>query len=119
MAIVALAALLMAGCATSGGSGGIDYTLGLQGATNDHPAAPPQVASTGPDREYAFVYDNQVWVRQQGASKPRQVTQLTISAGADIVWGPLVWSSSGASLAFALAVSLTPSSPARTSGPLY
>lgn len=82
-----LAALMMAGCSTSGGgSTGINYRLGLQGATNDHPAAPPQIAATGPDQEYAFVYDNQVWVRSQGTTTPRQVTQLTLSAGANLVW---------------------------------
>ncbi len=119
LAALALAALLAAGCSTSGGSGGINFSLGLQGATNDHPAAPPQVASTGPDREYAFVYDNQVWVRQKGGDKPRQVTQLTLSAGADINWGPLVWSNSGHSLAFSLVVNQTPSSPANPAGPIY
>src|SRR5579859_5692527 len=67
VAALTLVALLVAGCSASGGSGsGINYSLGLQGATNDHPAAPPQVASSGPDSEYAFVYDNQIWVRQQG-----------------------------------------------------
>jgi hypothetical protein len=118
VAALALAALLVAGCAASGG-GGINFSLGLQGATNDHPATPPQIASGGPDREYAFVYDNQVWVRQKGADKPRQVTQLTLSAGADITWGPLVWSHSGNSLAFALAVNLTPGGPGRAAGPIY
>lgn len=120
VAALTLAALLVAGCASSGGSSsGINYSLGLQGATNDHPATPPQVASAGPDREYAFVYDNQVWVRQKGADKPRQVTQLTLSAGADIVWGPLEWSPSGKSLAFAVVANLTPSSPTGTAGPIY
>ncbi len=118
VAALTLASLLVAGCSLSGGSG-INYSLGLQGATNDHPATPPLVASAGPDREYAFVYDNQVWVRQKGADKPRQVTQLTLSAGADIIWGPLVWSSSGNSLAFALVVNLTPSEPTSASGPIY
>lgn len=119
LAALALATLLVAGCSTSSGGGGINFTLGLQGATNDHPATPPQVAATGPDREYAFVYDNQVWVRQRGADKPRQVTQLTLSAGADIIWGPLVWSNSGHSLAFSLVVNQTPGSPASAAGPVY
>lgn len=118
LAALALAALLVTGCSTSSG-GGINFTLGLQGATNDHPATPPQVAATGPDREYAFVYDNQVWVRQRGADKPRQVTQLTLSAGADIIWGPLVWSNSGHSLAFSLVVNQTLGSPASAAGPVY
>ncbi len=119
VAALTLAALLVAGCTVSSGGGGINFSLGLQGATNDHPATPPQVASSGPDREYAFVYDNQVWVRQKGADKPRQVTQLTLSAGADIIWGPLVWSNSGHSLAFALVVNLTPDSPSSAAGPVY
>ena len=116
---LALVGLLIAGCSSSGGSGGINFQLGLQGATNDHPATPPSVGSSGPDRQYAFVYDNQVWVRQQGASQPREVTQLTLSAGADMLWGPLVWSSSGQSLAFALVVNLTPGPTSRSSGPIY
>ncbi len=121
VAALTLAALLVAGCSISGGgsSSGINYSLGLQGATNDHPAAPPQIASSGPDREYAFVYDNQIWVRQQGSSSARQVTQLTLSAGADIVWGPLVWSRSGNSLAFAVVENMTPTSPTPSSGAVY
>jgi hypothetical protein len=115
-----MAALLAAGCSLSGGSsGGINFSLGLQGATNDHPATPPSVASSGPDREYAFVYDNQVWVRVQGNNVPRQVTQMTLSAGADIVWGPLVWSPSAKSLAFALIQNLSPTQPTSASGPVY
>ncbi|HEX9037128.1 MAG TPA: hypothetical protein VF808_09090 [Ktedonobacterales bacterium] len=116
---LALLALLVAGCSTTSGGGGINFNLGLQGATNDHPAAPPQIAASGPDREYAFVYDNQIWVRQKGAGAARQVTQLTLSAGADLVWGPLVWSPSGASLAFALVQDLAPASGSRSSGPIY
>src|SRR5215831_12210807 len=104
VAALTLIALLVVGCSASGGgsSGGssIDYGLALQGATNDHPATPPTVTSGGPDVEYAFVYDNQVWVRQKGNDTPRQVTQLALSAGADLIWGPLVWSASGKSLAF-------------------
>jgi hypothetical protein len=119
VAALALVSLLVAGCTVSGGGDGINYSLGLQGATDDHPATPPKVAATGPNREYAFVYDNQIWVRQKDASQPRQVTQLTLSAGADIIWGPLVWSSSGRSLAFALVVNLTPNNPASAAGPIY
>jgi hypothetical protein len=123
VAALTLIALLVAGCSASGGasSGGsnIDYSLALQGATNDRPATPPTVTSGGPNVEYAFVYDNQVWVRQKGNDTPRQVTQLTLSAGADLIWGPLVWSASGKSLAFALIQNLTPSQPTSDSGPLY
>jgi hypothetical protein len=123
VAALTIFALLAAGCSASGGgsSGGssIDYGLALQGATNDHPATPPTVASGGPDVEYAFVYDNQVWVRQKGNNAPRQVTQLALSAGAELIWGPLVWSASGKSLAFALIQNLTPSQPTGDSGPLY
>lgn len=114
-----LFALFLAGCSGSTSTGGINYSLGLQGATNDHPAAPPRIASTGPDREYAFVYDNQVWVRQKGESAARQVTQLTLSAGANLIWGPLVWSPSGNALAFSLVQNLTPTLPSRASGPIY
>lgn len=115
---LALLALLVAGCAGST-AGGVNDVFGLQGATNDHPAPPPRIASSGPDREYAFVYDNQVWVRQEGASAARQVTRLTLSASADIRWGPLVWSASGDSLAFALVENLTPATPTRAAGPIY
>lgn len=122
VAALSLIALLVAGCSVSGGGSGsssVDYSLALQGATNDHPATPPAVTSAGPDAEYAFVYDNQVWVRLKGENTPRQVTQLTLSAGAELIWGPLVWSASGNSLAFALIQNLTPSKPVDAFGPLY
>ena len=119
VAALALLAFFAAGCSGSSSGGGINYTLGLQGATNDHPAQPPRIAAAGPDSEYAFVYDNQIWVHIKGASSARQVTQLTLSAGADILWGPLVWSSGGTSLAFALVQNLTPATSTRAYGPIY
>jgi hypothetical protein len=47
------------------------------------------------------------------------VTHLVLSNGADITWGPLVWSPDGIHIAFALIQNLTPSSPDRVSGPIY
>lgn len=120
--IAALALLLasLAGCSVSGGSGssGINYTLGLQGSTADKPAQPPTIAH-GPDGEYAFVYDNQVWAHVQGQSQAVQVTRLTLSNGASLVWGPLVWSPSGHSLAFALVQNLNPEQTTQSAGSIY
>ena len=98
---LALAGLL-AGCSASGSSQGIDFQLGLQGSTADNPAAAPTIASNGPDNEYAFVYDNQVWVHPKGGAAAIQITHLTLSNGATLVWGPLVWSPSGNLLEFSL-----------------
>lgn len=119
LALVALVAL--AACSASGGSssGGINYSLGLQGSTADHPAQAPSVASGGPSGEYAFVYDNQVWVTPKGASAPVQVTRLTLSNGATLVWGPLAWSPSGDSLAFALVQNLATDQPTQSAGSIY
>jgi hypothetical protein len=112
--------LLLAGCSTSGGSsGGTNITLGLAGSTADRPSAPPTVAQGGPDATYAFVYDNQIWVHQTGSSIPTQITHLVLSNGADITFGPLVWSPDGKQIAFALVENLTPSAPSRTAGPIY
>lgn len=113
------ATIVLAGCSASGGSSGIDFTLGLQGSTADNPAQPPQIAANGPDGEYAFVYDNQVWAHVKGASAAVQVTRLTLSNGSTIVWGPLVWSPSGKSLAFSLVQNASPNQPTSASGPLY
>ncbi|HEY7850676.1 MAG TPA: hypothetical protein VIC27_11465, partial [Ktedonobacterales bacterium] len=118
--VALLAMVVLAGCSASGGSsGGIDVTLGLQGSTADNPAQPPKIAANGPDSEYAFVYDNQVWAHAKGASAAVQVTRLTLSAGATIEWGPLVWSPSGASLAFALVQNLSTDQPIRDAGSIY
>ena len=104
---------LLAGCSGSNAQ----VTPGLAGATADHPAAPPQVAANGPGGNFAFVYDNQIWLRNgQGA---KQLTHLVLSNGATLVWGPLVWSPDAKYIAFALVQNLTPSSPTRSTGPLY
>ncbi|HEX6798195.1 MAG TPA: hypothetical protein VF116_10850 [Ktedonobacterales bacterium] len=105
---------LLAGCSGSGNQ----LTPGLAGATQDHPAAPPKIAATGPGGAFAFVYDNQIWLRDaQGGAK--QLTHLVLSNGATLVWGPLVWSPDGKYIAFALVQNLTPASPTRSTGPLY
>lgn len=119
MTLALLALLALAGCSASGGGSGINVTLGLQGSTADNPAPPPKVASTGPDKTYAFVYDNQVWAHVKGSSGLTQVTRLTLSAGATIKWGPLVWSPSGKSLAFALVQNLATDQLTRDAGQIY
>jgi len=112
--------LVLAGCSASGGgSGGTNISLGLAGSTADRPSAPPTVSQAGPDATYAFIYDDQIWVRQTGSSTPTQITHLELSNGADITFGPLVWSPGGAQIAFALVENLTPSAPSRTAGPIY
>ncbi len=105
---------LLAGCSGSNAQ----LTPGLAGATADHPAAPPQVAAAGPGGAFAFVYDNQVWLRN-GQGGVKQLTHLVLSNGATLVWGPLVWSPTAHFIAFALVQNLTPNSPTRSTGPLY
>ncbi|HEU5438888.1 MAG TPA: hypothetical protein VFU88_06340 [Ktedonobacterales bacterium] len=106
------ALVVLAGC-----SGSNQLAPGLAGSTADHPGTPPQVAAGGPGGTLAFVYDNQIWLRQ--GDKLRQVTHLVLSNGATIVWGPLVWSPGGRYIAFAVVEDLTPDVPRRTSGTLY
>lgn len=117
LALVAM--VVLAGCSASGGSSGINFTLGLQGSTADKPAHPPAIGANGPDGDYAFVYDNQVWAHVKGSSAAVQVTRLTLSNGATIVWGPLVWSPSGKSLAFAVVQNFNTDQPSRADGPIY
>ncbi len=114
-----LATIILAGCSASGSSSGINFTLGLQGSTADNPAAPPKIAASGPNGMYAFVYDNQVWAHTTGASAAVQVTRLTLSNGATIIWGPLLWSPSGKSLAFSLTQNFATDQPMRDAGQLY
>jgi hypothetical protein len=112
----------LAGCSGgTTGSGGVNYTLGLAGSTADHPSTPPTIAANGPSGTYAFVYDNQIWVRSSGDAQAKQLTHLVLSNGATLLWGPLVWSHSGKYIAFALVqdLNLTPGTPPRTSGPIY
>ncbi|HEX8982326.1 MAG TPA: hypothetical protein VF792_06135 [Ktedonobacterales bacterium] len=110
---------LLTGCSASGSSKGIDFQLGLQGSTADNPAAAPKIASNGPDNEYAFVYDNQVWIHPKGGSAAVQITHLTLSNGATLVWGPLVWSPSGNMLAFSLVQNMSTDQPTRAAGTIY
>ncbi|MFI5272619.1 MAG: hypothetical protein ACHQ4H_06240 [Ktedonobacterales bacterium] len=111
MLLVALA--LLAGCSGSNAQA----TPGLAGATADHPAAPPQLAPNGPGGTFAFVYDNQIWLRSSTGAK--QLTHLVLSNGATLVWGPLAWSPTGKYIAFSLVENLTPSSATRSAGALY
>lgn len=111
-------ALALAGCSASGG-GGTNYSLGLAGSTADHPTQPPSIPANGPGGTYAFVYDSQIWLRQDGQAQAKQLTHLVLSNGATLLWGPLIWSPDGKYIAFALVENLTPDAPTRTSGPLY
>ena len=116
-----LVALTLTGCSSTGSSssGGINYSLGLAGSTVDHPSQPPTIAASGPDATYAFVYDDQIWLRSKGSNTPKELTRLVLSNGANIAWGPLAWSPDGRYIAFALVENLTPTAPQRTSGPIY
>src|SRR5262249_51507962 len=58
-------ALGLAACSSSNtSSGNINFSLGLAGSTADHQTQPPTIAANGPQGTYAFVYDDQIWVRQ-------------------------------------------------------
>ena len=129
---LALVVLFVAGCSAGGSSsGGTNISLGLAGSTADHPSAPPSVAAAGPNDTYAFVYGDQIWIHKSGSSNqssscncqsscnPCQLTNIELSNGADISWGPLVWSPDGSHIAFALIQNLTPTTPDRTAGPIY
>src|SRR5258708_4992972 len=120
-ALLALAiALTLAGCSTTGGGGGgTNYSLGLAGSTDHHSPPPPAIAANGPGKTYAFVYGNQIWLRQDGQAQAKQLTHLVLSNGATLLWGPLIWSPDGSYIAFSLIENLTPDAPTRTSGPLY
>ena len=112
---------LLAGCSLSlggSGSGSSKISLGLAGSTTDHPAQPPTL-NGGPNGTLAFVYDNQIWLSKAGQSGATQLTHLVLSNGANIAWGPLVWSQSGRYIAFALVQNLDPTTPGGTSGAIY
>ena len=113
--------LLLAGCSLSGGggsSGGSSLSLGFAGSTADQPSQPPTLAQGGPGGTYAFVYDNQIWLRASGHDV-KQLTHLVLSSGANIAWGPLVWSPTGKYIAFSLVQNLTPTTLSGSSGPIY
>lgn len=120
LGIVLLATL--AACSSSADpSQATNYTLILDGSTADHPSAPPTIAPSGPGGTYAFVYDNQIWLRRDGDTSAQQLTHIELSNGATLIWGPLVWSHSGKYIAFVLVqdLNLDPGTPARSAGPLY
>jgi hypothetical protein len=119
--LLALASLLAA-CGAGGDSpGGTNVSLGLAGSTLDHPSDPPAIAANGPGGTYAFVYDNQVWLRRDGQTSAKQITRIPLSNGATITWGPLVWSPQGRYIAFAIVQDLapTPGAPTTSAGPIY
>jgi hypothetical protein len=120
-ASLALTSLLAACGIGQDGSGGSNYSLGLAGSTLDHPSSPPTIAASGPGGTYAFVYDNQIWLRRDGQTSAKQITRIPLSNGAFIAWGPLVWSPQGKYIAFAVAQDLapTPGAPPSSSGPIY
>ena len=117
-----LLCLLLAACsATTPGSGGINFSSGLAGSTIDHPGKPPTIAANGPTGAYAFVYDNQIWLRQNGENQAEQLTHMALSKGSIITWGPLVWSPDGRYIAFTVVENLNLASGGSSSdvGPLY
>ncbi len=120
VALGALAMLLLAGCSTNG-SGGLNFSSGLAGSTADQNPTPPTIAANGPGGTYAFVYANQVWLRQDGQASATQLTHLVLSKGGTLAWGPLVWSPSGKFIAFALVQNLNPTQGASpsTAGQIY
>jgi hypothetical protein len=121
MALLALASLLAACGVGADNSGGSNYSLGLAGSTLDHPSNPPTIAANGPGGTYAFVYDNQIWLRRDGQSNAKQITRIPLSNAAYIAWGPLIWSPQGKYIAFAIVQDLapTPGSPPSSTGPIY
>lgn len=120
LACVMLIVVLLSAC-SAGSSSGSGFSLGLSGSTTDHPATPPVIAANGPAGAYAFVYDNQIWLRRDGENQATQLTQMTFSTGSNIVWGPLVWSPDGRYIAFTVVEILNPvaGSPTSGIGPLY
>ena len=121
VALLALTSLLAACGVGADNSGGSNYSLGLAGSTLDHASNPPTIAANGPGGTYAFVYDNQIWLRQDGQANAKQITRIPLSNAAYIAWGPLVWSPQGKYIAFALVQDLAPApgSPPSSSGPIY
>jgi hypothetical protein len=122
LALASLLAGLLAACGVgSDSSGGSNYSLGLAGSTLDHASTPPTIAANGPAGTYAFVYDNQIWLRQEGQTTAKQITRIPLSNAAAIAWGPLVWSPQGKYIAFALVQDLapTPGAPPSSAGPIY
>ena len=111
--------LVLALAACSAGAGGLG-SLPLSGLGADTgPSAPPTLNGTGPGGQYAFVYGNQIWIKPNNPSAPKQLTHMVIQAGAYIAWGPLVWSPGGHSIAFVLLQDASGGHPARSTGPLY
>lgn len=119
--LLAAAMLVLAACSASGKDSGINFSLGLAGSTADHASSPPTIAQDGPGGTYAFVYDNQIWLKKDGDAAAKQLTHMVLSNGSQIAWGPLVWSESRRYIAFALVenLNLVPGAPPRTSGPIY
>jgi hypothetical protein len=116
------AIMALAGCSSGeSGSGGINFSLGLAGSTADQQSQPPTIASGGPNNTYAFVYDNQIWVQTGSGATPKQLTQLVLSNGATLRWGPLTWSPDGKYIAFALVedLNLDPHATTPSAGPIY
>lgn len=116
---LALLLAVLAGCSAGSGSGGPNYSLGLAGSTADHQSQPPTIAASGPGGSYAFVYDNQIWLRQSGQQAAKQLTHMALSNGSTIKWGPLVWSPTGKYLAFTVVQDLATGTAPESSGPLY
>jgi hypothetical protein len=108
-------AWLLAGC--SAGGGGLN--LPPFDASSGAAANPPVIQGSAPAGEYAFVYANQIWVKLDADSKPRQLTHFPTVASAYFAWGPLMWSPDGANIAFVLVRDLTTDGRPRSAGPLY
>jgi hypothetical protein len=115
LAACALLGFLLAGCSASGGS----LNLPAFDAGSGAGAGPPVIQGSEPPGQYAFVYANQIWVKLNADSKPRQLTHLPEVSSAYFAWGPLAWSPDASNIAFVLVRDLTTDGRPRSAGPLY
>jgi hypothetical protein len=118
MALVGLA-LSLSACSSSDLPGGGSIKLSDLGAGAQSAAGTPTISGNAPSGQYAFVYGNQIWIKNAHDAAPHQLTHLALLSTAYYAWGPLVWSPNGKAIAFVLVEDISGSGQQRSVGPLY
>lgn len=118
VALVSLA-LTLAACSSTDLPGGSSIKLSALGAAAQSATGTPTISGNDPGGRYAFVYGNQIWIKNSHDAAPHQLTHLALLASAYYAWGPLVWSPDGNAIAFVLVEDTTGGGHQHSVGPLY
>lgn len=119
MVVLVGLAVSLSACSSSDLPGGGSIKLSALGAGAQSTEGTPTINGSAPSGQYAFVYGNQIWLKNAHDAAPHQLTHLALLSTAYYAWGPLAWSPDGNAIAFVLVEDNSGSGQQRSVGPLF